>query len=437
MNILMMTNTYLPHTGGVARSVAWFSEAYENEGHRVLVIAPTFAEGEADDSPVEVFRVPAIQHFNGSDFSVRLPIPGLLTSKLDSFRPDIVHSHHPFLLGDTAVRVAALRDLPLVFTHHTMYEQYTHYVPGDSTAMQRFVMRLATEYANVCDHVIAPSESIARLIHERGVETPISSIPTGIDAAKFAVGDGLAARRRYNIPPSAFVIGHVGRLAEEKNLGFLAEASVKFMDEHPDSHFLLVGMGPYAETFKSIFGREGMLDRLHHPEGYLSGQTLADAYHAMDVFAFASKSETQGMVLAEAMTAGVPVVAIDAPGAREVVRDGDNGRLIMEEDQAQFQVALQWVANSDEARRQTLRDGALSTAQEFSMSRCARKMLDLYSNLTSARRQASLDDSNWAALLRVIEEEWNIWSGLTHAVGDALFGADETEPDASPTKRAV
>ncbi|MEZ6113818.1 MAG: glycosyltransferase [Pirellulaceae bacterium] len=127
------------------------------------------------------------------------------------------------------------------------------------------------------------------------------------------------------------------------------------MDEHPDSHFLLQGMGPYAETFKSIFGREGMLDRLHHPEGYLSGQTLADAYHAMDVFGFASKSETQGMVLAEAMTAGVPVIAIDAPGPREVVRDGENGRLIMEEDQHSFRKPCWLLSTAMKPRRQALK----------------------------------------------------------------------------------
>ena len=106
-------------------------------------------------------RIPAIQNFNGSDFSVALPVSGLLSDTLDAFQPDIVHAHHPFLLGMTALRIARYRQLPLVFTHHTLYEQYTHYVPGDSPVLQRFAIQLVTRYANLADRVFAPSESIA------------------------------------------------------------------------------------------------------------------------------------------------------------------------------------------------------------------------------------------------------------------------------------
>src|SRR3990172_3888517 len=128
MNIVMFTNTYTPHVGGVARSVEAFSGAYRRRGHRVLVVAPEFADQPQHEE--DVVRIPAIQNFNGSDFSVVLPVPGSLDDVLDAFKPDIVHAHHPFLLGNTAVRVARFRELPLVFTHHTLYEQYTHYVPA-------------------------------------------------------------------------------------------------------------------------------------------------------------------------------------------------------------------------------------------------------------------------------------------------------------------
>src|SRR5690606_14716577 len=119
-----------------------------------------------------------------------------------------------------------------------------------------------------------------------------------------------------------------------------------------------------------IFQRQGLLERVHHPEGYLDGPVLADAYHAMDLFAFASKSETQGMVLAEAMTAAIPVVALDAPGAREVVRDGENGRLLMEEDIDLFASALAEIADTSPQHRKALRDAAAETAETFSMPRC-------------------------------------------------------------------
>jgi len=171
----MMTNAFTPHVGGVARSVQAFTDGYRKRGHWVLVVAPEYEnmpEKEAD-----VIRIPAIQHFNGSDFSVILPIPGFLTSAIEKFRPDIVHAHHPFLIGETALRLAHIHELPLVFTHHTMYEQYTHYVPADSRSLKRFVINLSTGYANLCDPVFAPSESVASTLINRGIEVVSIEVP--------------------------------------------------------------------------------------------------------------------------------------------------------------------------------------------------------------------------------------------------------------------
>jgi glycosyltransferase involved in cell wall biosynthesis len=294
MNILMVTNTFTPHVGGVAKSVAAFTETYRQLGHRVLVITPEFES--MPENETDVIRVPAIQNFNGSDFSVRLPIPGYVFASLDEFRPDIVHSHHPFLLGDTALLIAASFDVPLVFTHHTMHEQYTHYVPLDSPQLKRFVVQLATGYANLSDRVIAPSQSIAKILEGRGVETAIEVIPTGVDVQRMTQGNGSAIRERMKIPAGVQVIGHTGRLAPEKNLQFLAEAVAEFIDCHPKTHFLVIGDGPSKTEIETIFKNSGLDSHLHFT-GNLKGQDLVDSYHAMDIFAFASKSETQGMVL--------------------------------------------------------------------------------------------------------------------------------------------
>ena len=168
MNILMMTNTYLPHVGGVARSVDSCATWLRSRAHRVLIGAPRF-EGAPRREP-GVVRIPAIQHFNGSDFSVPLPITRALHRAVERFRPDLVHSHHPFLLGDTALRIAAEFDLPIVFTHHTLYERFTHYVPLDSpstttvptssSAMRRVIARtLSSGEATCTDRTrIAPAD---------------------------------------------------------------------------------------------------------------------------------------------------------------------------------------------------------------------------------------------------------------------------------------
>jgi len=220
MNIIMLTNTYTPHVGGVARSVEAFSKAYRKRGHRVMVVAPRFPNMPEHEK--DVVRIPAVQNFNASDFSVALPIPGLLSDILDSFQPDIVHAHHPYLLGMTALRIARYRNLPLVFTHQTRYEQYTHYVPGDSPTLKQFVGELATRYADLSDQVFAPSETIRDLLQERGVTKPIAVVPTGVKLNHFKRGDGARFRAQMNIPEDFFVIGHLGRLAPEKNLAFTA-----------------------------------------------------------------------------------------------------------------------------------------------------------------------------------------------------------------------
>jgi len=383
MNVVMITNTYLPHVGGVARSVEAFASEYRSRGHRVLIVAPEFPGRPSVEK--DVVRLPAIQKFNGSDFSVRLPIPGLLSKALLDFNPHIVHSHHPFLLGDTALRIAARWNVPLVFTHHTMYERYTHYVPGDSLAIQRFVIELTIGYANLVDQVFAPSESVAALLRERGVASPVEVVPTGVDMAAFATGDGRGFRRELGIPDEAFVIGHVGRLAPEKNLDFLTEAVASFLKCRQNAHFLLVGNGPSLESIRTALERRNLSARAHL-SSVCQGQKLVDAYHAMDVFAFASLTETQGMVLTEAMACGVPVVAIDAPGAREVVRDRKNGRLLATQQVDSFVDALAWIANRERGEWHELRRSSRRAAESFAMPRCADRALKVYDRLIRDQR---------------------------------------------------
>jgi glycosyltransferase involved in cell wall biosynthesis len=424
MNIAMFTNTYLPHVGGVARSVSAFARDLARLGHEIAVVAPHF-EGEKNQEQhgVRVIRVPAIQNFNGSDFSVRLPIPFFLNEKMDTFNPDLIHSHHPFLLGDTAMRVARQRELPLVFTHHTMYEWYTHYVPFDSKGMQRFVINLSTQYANMCSAVIAPSQSIAHILKDRGVRTDIQVIPTGIDLNFFASGQGERIRTEFNLQKDARIIGHVGRLAPEKNLTFLARAVSRAMLEMPGSVFLLVGDGPSLPDIQELFSRQGLDDRFIWA-GKRSGQDLADAYAAMDLFAFASRTETQGLVLAEAMAAATPVVALDAAGAREVVKDGENGRLLPEYCSEQdFALALSEILSSDQACKR-FRSNAEQTAAVFSRQASARKLSNLYQILNAGYKVQHVHDPedllSWDILLRSLKTEWELFTYKTQAVIDTV-----------------
>ena len=422
MNIVMTTNTYTPHVGGVARSVESFSAEYRARGHRVLVVAPEFPEMPSGEQ--DVVRIPAIQNFNGSDFSLVLPVSGLLSDELDRFRPDLIHSHHPYLLGVTALRIARFRNLPLVFTHHTRYEEYTHYVPGHATLLRRFIVEASTRYANLADQVFAPSESIAGLLRERGVKTPIRTIPTGVIVEDFADGDGAGFRAAHGIPADAFVVGHLGRLAPEKNIPLLAEAMTVFGRSHDDARFLVAGKGPSRKDLVDAFDAAGLGARLHLVD-VLRQPQLSDALHAMDVFAFASKSETQGMVLTEAMAAGLPVVALDAAGAREVVHDRSDGRLLFDDSPQSLADAFEWIAQRSPQQRRALARAARATAETFSMRNTASAALDCYEMLkasTAAGRKQQ--EERWRRLLELIKVEWEIIKGIGSATESALVNPE-------------
>jgi glycosyltransferase involved in cell wall biosynthesis len=423
MRIAMFTNTYLPHVGGVARSVSTFEEELRRRGHEVRVVAPTF-EG-AEESTADVLRVPAVQGFNGSDFSVRIPQPGLIADWLDAFRPEVIHSHHPFLLGDAALRYAWARSLPLAFTHHTLYEQYTHYVPLDSDALKRVAIQMAVEYCNLCTRVIAPSESIETLLRERGVLAPLMVIPTGIDLDFYSSGNRAAFLREHGVAEDALVIGHVGRLAAEKNLDFLARAVGRYLHDHAGAVFLVVGAGDHAEAVRDAL--------LAHAEtsqvlmiGKQTGRALADAYAAMDVFVFSSQSETQGMVLAEAMAAGAPVVALDGPGVRDVVTR-ENGRLLKgDATEEQFAHAIEQLTASP-ARLEKLHLRAQHSIEPFSVEHCTDRLLELYVRLVAeALQRGEADPGPWDRLLSRLEIEWNLLAQKTTALAAAVVETDAT-----------
>jgi 1,2-diacylglycerol 3-alpha-glucosyltransferase len=430
MKILMMTNTYLPHVGGVANSVDQFTRQIRSQGYQVTVVAPTFPDQPEEET--DVIRIPAIQNFNGSDFSVTLPLPELITGRMEDLRPDIIHSHHPFLVGGMALRLADQYHIPLVFTHHTRYEEYTHYVPGDSPAMKEFSIHLSTGYGNAADQVVAPSESIRELIRERGVTSPIAVIPTGVDIEKFRNADGRPFRQKQDIPENSLVLGLVSRLAPEKNIEFLCKSILPFLKENKDALFLAVGDGPSGQTIDDFFKSHDIQNQLKRP-GSLEGEELYNAYKAMNLFVFTSKSETQGLVLAEAMAAGLPVVALDASGTREVVKDKQNGRLVSRESEEQFSQAVSEVVQRIEQEDESLAKEVNKTAEQFSMQTSGRKMEQLYENLLDRQpKRQPLPSSNWDNARKRLEAEWKVWKNLAQAAGNTFrtqFQEDQKKPE--------
>ena len=428
MNILMMTNTYFPMVGGVEQSVHSFSEEFRSLGHDVLIVTPAF--GGAPKEEPGVIRINAIQKFKGTVFSVNFPVSGLLTRLMKEFVPDMVHSHCPFFMGDFALRLSRQHAIPLVFTYHCMFEQYVHDWPIQNEGVKRFMVKLAAGYANLVDQVIVPSESVQDILLKRGVKTPMEVIPTGVNAERFSKGDGKAFRQRNQIPLDALVVGHAGRLAPEKNLEFLANCMVELLKKDPRVHALIVGKGPSEKMIKDAFVKAGLEKRLHLT-GVLQYQHLVDAYFAMDVFAFASLSETQGIVLIEAMAAGLPVVALDAPGVREVIEDYHNGRLLNEMDQQSFVDALIWALSRTPEELQTTKQVVRMTVQKYPIKSAAKHMLEIYDKIRS-RKSISFGKKNSSQYLFQwrMKAEWDIYCNYIKSVATSVFKGNfqETEP---------
>jgi len=370
----MATNTYLPHVGGVAQGVNRYARGLREIGHEVKLVAPRFPGVNWPEK--DLTRVPGFTKLLGSEFSY----PAMTTRSLTKLMRKVgvgaklVHSNQPFGIGDAALRLARDAGVPCVFTHWTLYEHYVqNFIPQSPQAMQNAIVKVATDYANACDASIAPSGSARQLMLDAGVRTPVHVVPGAVDIERFACGNRKLTREFLGIDSSAFVVGHVGRLSKEKGLPLLGRAMEQFLSRAPRAHFLVVGTGNAEDELKLRLGRFG--SRVHFV-GVQKGARLANAYAAMDTFAFTSKSETQGLVLVEAMASGCPVVGIDAPGVRDVVVSGRNG-LLLSADVAEEQIAAALLKAQD-GLAASLRRGASDTAAQYDIVPSARRLEQFY-----------------------------------------------------------
>lgn len=401
MKIAMFTNTYAPSVGGIERSVDIFTGEMKRQGHEVLIVAPEYYG--ATESTEDVLRVPAFKHINGTPHSVSVGFPSEISDQVKRFCPDVVHSHQPFLLGDSAIRVARSLGVPVIYTHHTFMERYLHWFPVDWRILHDIALKLPIAYANLVDHVVTPTQSVADIIIQRGVKTAISSIPTGIDADFFQRGDRRAFRARHGLTEDQFVLGHLGRLNEEKNLDYLADVAVHFVAKAPHHRrFLLAGEGSLVAMFGQRFAEAELSQQLVYL-GLVQGQAIADAYAAMDAFIFTSLSDTQGLVLSEAMAAGNPVFALAATGARDMITHGVTGYLLPVDTSVQVfsDVLDRQIVQADSFA--AMGEQAILAAQEVSIPACTKKMLDLYDTVIRGHRNPALS-SRWEKLA----QQWNV-----------------------------
>lgn len=387
MNIAFFTNNYKPFVGGVPIAVENSAIWLRRRGHRVFIFAPSYDEQEEQEE--DVFRTLSIRKFNDSPFALPLTLSLDPYVQFSELNVDIVHVHHPFLLGQTGLHAARGQSLPVVFTYHTQYEKYAHYLPFGEKMVGDIAVNLATRFCNCCDAIVAPSSDIRSTLLERGVTVPIRVIPTGVDLGRFRRGNPHWLREHLHIPQGDKVLLFLSRLAKEKNVGLLLDVFANLRAKHDDYWFVLVGSGDDSETLRERSKELGCADRCIFT-GTLEGTDVVSAYKGVDLFVFASTTETQGMVVLEAMAGGLPVIAVDAPGVRDVVLNGTNGFLVPESDPGLFAARCEQ-ALSDLSCNERLREGATARARQLSIARTTRKLEDTY-RFVMANPQTSRDE---------------------------------------------
>jgi 1,2-diacylglycerol 3-alpha-glucosyltransferase len=358
MRVALFTNNYLPFRGGVTTAVETLRQGLHGLGHEAWVFAPAPCAPFAD--PSGVFRYPSVSAPTYPGFAVPLPVSWTLARTARRLAPDVVHAQHPFLLGPTARRLARRLGRPLVFTYHTRYEKYSHYVPLPERVVAALAVRLSCRFAASADLVVAPSACIADTLAARGVPAPVAVVPTGVALQRFRPGDHRAARERIGLPAGVPICLYVGRLDREKSVERVLDAFALIADALPDARLVLVGQGSHAAALARR-AREGPAAARIRFVGGRDPAELPPYYQAADLFLFASETETQGLVLAEAHACGLPAVAVRASGVEEVVRDGETGVLTKADAAEMADAAISLLLDPD--RRRAMGEAARRVAE--------------------------------------------------------------------------
>jgi 1,2-diacylglycerol 3-alpha-glucosyltransferase len=373
MRVLMFSNTYQPSTSGVVTSITLFRQGLMAANHEVHLIVPQY-EGYEDKDPY-IFRFPALDLTDRIDISLVLPFQPLMEPTVRGIMPDIIHSQHPVWMGDLAIAFAHELRIPLVFTFHTRYDEYAQsYVPIVAELASKVAEEVVKRYMRQCTHIVAPTPAIRDLIlREYPIKTPVSVVPSPVDLTCYQDIDANRIREGFGLDKYELLL-YMGRLAKEKGLDFLIRSFAKIVAERPQTRLMLVGDGPYRRGLENLVRSLGLFNKVIFT-GLVQHEEIPDYASAADLFVFSSVTDTQGLVLVEAMAAGVPVVAVEAPGPIDVLAEG-GGILVPAKEEAFVQAVLSLL--EDERYRQEMGEEALRITQRFSVSVTTQKMLTVY-----------------------------------------------------------
>ncbi|MGC3964795.1 MAG: glycosyltransferase [Rhodocyclaceae bacterium] len=397
MHVLMISDVFFPRINGVSTSIETFRAELHAQGVRTSLLAPAYP---AEDDHDDVIRIES--RYLPMDPEDRMMKRGairhwLATQRNSAERFDLVHIQTPFVAHYAGLEIARMLGVPAVATYHTYFEEYLHhYVPFLPEGWMRgAARRFSRSQCNALDAVIVPSHAMAATLSAYGVERPVHILPTGLPTDRFGGGDGDDFRTRYRIEPGRPLLLFVGRVAHEKNIAFLIDMMGQLRVSHPEALLLVTGEGPALGALREHVADAGLTAQVRFL-GYLDRRhELADCYRAADVFVFASRTETQGLVLLEAMAQGKPVVALSVMGTRDIL-EGAPGALVAPDDVGGFAECVRGLLESP-ARRHEMGDQARQYAHRWRADEMARRMAQLYESVVAGHAQARAKKDNGSA----------------------------------------
>ncbi len=389
MKIAFFLDAYLPTKNGVASSARTTAQELRARGHRVVIFAPRFLDYEDDDP--DVVRFAAGHWFKARDYPVAFPFLSRVSPRTayrfarEHF--DLVHVHSPFVLGNLGAHWAQFHFLPLVWTFHTLYHHYAHYSITPPETSRAYILWRIKRMLLKCNRVIAPSNAVERVVLRLMPGAPTRVVPTGVDVARFAGGERSATRKVLGLAPEEVALLYVGRLASEKNLGFLLRSVAPVLKNQP-AKLVLVGGGPSMEVLKRQATTLGIASRVVFA-GFVEPEHINNFYAMADVFTFASRTETQGLSIAEALCAGLPCVVVNAMGAAEAIEPGEDGFLVPPQEN-RFRAAVEQLVCDGELRAQ-MSAHARERAPRFSKERRVGELLALYEEAIAEVRAKNVE----------------------------------------------
>ncbi|HOP94784.1 MAG: glycosyltransferase family 4 protein [Dictyoglomaceae bacterium] len=397
MKIGYFSDTYRPHKNGVATALSIQKKNFEEEGHELHLFIPYIPNSLQEKN---VYKLPSITFPFQKEHRIAVPFSlkyDLLLNKIDL---KIIHTHTPFSLGIFGWYEARKRKIPLVHTYHTLFTEYAYYIwdhfPGfikkhliTEKEAKDIAIWMSKTYCNLCDLIIAPSTKVKKLLIDFGVKSPIEILPNGLDIRDFKPIDKNLAREKLNLPKDAMILLFVGRLGKEKNIEYLlkVEKWLKLNTSYP-IYLVIVGDNPDKRVLEGLRKEAEELDIEDRVKftGYLEYEDIANAYFASDIFVFPSLTETQGLVVLEALTTGLPVIALQDEAIGDFVGDEYNGFLIphspykIEESIYEFGRKIIELINNKELYF-TLSENAIKSAKDYSVQEINRKLLSIYERL--------------------------------------------------------